>query len=308
MQSQGYHIGETVQHVLTVTAEQIARERGFSQRPGKLAGARLAQTLVCGFLAHPAASLQDLAQVAAVVAEPVTPQAVDERFTPKAADYLQALLVAMVQEVVQAAEPATAEILQRFTAVCVQDSTVVPLPEAFEERFRGCKGSTAEAGRAAVKFQVRFDLLRGGIEGFRVEQGRDSDYATPLQTEDIQPGSLHLRDLGYFDLDVLAAIDAQRAYFLSRLHDPTAVFGEDGQRIDVAEMLRRCRERVVELNVRLGCQHKLPCRLVAVRLPQPWCGCVGRSNCCSSSGNRMGSWRSRGAKSHGGSSARSLRK
>ena len=267
MSWQGYQIGGIVQQILTLTAEDVARQEGFGQRLGKLSGARFAQTLVCGFLAHPEASLQDLAQVAAIVAEPVTPQAVDERFTPKAAEYLQALLVATVREVVRSDEPATAAILRRFTSVCVQDSTVVSLPRVIEERFRGCKGSTEEAGCAAVKFQVRFDLLRGGIEGFHIEQGRDSDYSTPLQTEHIEPGSLHLRDLGYFALDVLVAIDAQKAYFLSRLHDQTVVFGEDGQRINVAEWLRGCRDDVVERKVRLGCEHKLPCRLVALRVP-----------------------------------------
>lgn len=267
MHSQGYQISRRVQQVLTVTAEEVARREGFGQRPGKLAGARWAQTLVCGFLAHPEASLQDLAQVAATVAEPVTPQAVDERFTPQGADYLQSLLVATVEKVVRAAEPATAEILHRFTSVCVQDSTVISLPAVFEKQFRGCRGSTAEAGRSAVKFQVRFDLLRGGIEGLHIEEGRSSDYTTPLQTENIEPGSLHLRDLGYFALDVLATIDAKKACFLSRLHDQAAVLDADDKPIDVVKWLSGQRGRVVERDVRLGREHRLSCRLVVVRVP-----------------------------------------
>lgn len=205
--------------------------------------------------------------MAATVAEPVTPQAVDERFTPQSADYLQALLLATVEKVVRSAEPATSKILQCFTSVCVQDSTVISLPAVFKERFRGCRGSTAEAGQSAVKFQVRFDLLRGGIEGLQIEEGRSSDYTTPLQTENIEPGSLHLRDLGYFALDVLAAIDTKKAYFLSRLHDQAAVLDADDQPIDTVEWLHDQRDRVVEQNVRLGCEHRLPCRFVAVRVP-----------------------------------------
>ena len=268
MRLEGYQIAGTVQQVLTVTAEEVARREGFGQRHGKLAGARFAQTLVCGFLAHPEASLQDLAQVAAMVAEPVTPQAVDERFTPEAADYLEALLAAVVAKAVQSSEATAVEVLRRFPSVSVQDSTVIALPAIFEDRFRGCGGATREAGRAAVKFQVRFDLVHGGIEGFRIEEGRDSDYRTAMQTEDLRPGSLHLRDLGYFDLDVLVTMDTQKAYFLSRLHDQTAVIGEDGQRIDVASWLRGCGDRVVQRNVRLGCQHQLPVRFVALRVPR----------------------------------------
>jgi hypothetical protein len=256
-----------MQAVLTEVARDLARQHGLRETNAKLGGAGLAQTLVFGFLAHPEGSLQDLAQMAAVVAKPVSPQAIDERFTQHTALYFQALLEAVVKKVVRANRPATQKILQRFTEVSLQDSTTISLPEVLEEHFRGCRGSTADAGRAAVKFQVRFDLLHGGLEGLRIEEGRQSDYSTPLQTADIHPGSLHIRDLGYFDLEVLETI-AQEAWFLSRLHDQTMVLDLEGNPLDLTQRLRRCRAASLELPVRLGAQHQLRCRLVAVRVPR----------------------------------------
>jgi Transposase DDE domain len=263
---QRYTAGACMQEVLTTVAADLAQAHGF-RAAAKLGGAGFARTLVFGFLAHPEASLQDLAQMAGVVAEPVTPQAVDERFTPRGARFLQALLEAAAQRVVEAREPAAQQLLRRFTAVELQDSTTIALPKEFENTFRGCHGSSPTAGRAAVKFQVRLDLLRGGLSACRVEQGRDSDYTTPLQTMNLRPGSLHLRDLGYFDLTVLETIAREQAFFLCRLHDKTGIFDRRGTRLDLRAMLRAAGEVGLDRRVCLGVTHELECRLVAVRVP-----------------------------------------
>ena len=118
-----------------------------------------------------------------------------------------------------------------------------------------------------MKIQVRFDLGRGAIR-LRLEQGRDSDHRTPLQTEEIEAGSLHLRDLGYFDLDVLQQMAEKGAYFISRVQDNTALFQPDGERIEVAKYSRQVQGQAA------GSAHSagrlataFPARLVAVRVP-----------------------------------------
>jgi hypothetical protein len=116
--------------------------------------------------------------------------------------------------------------------------------------------------------QVRLDLVRGRLSAVRPEAGRDSDHATPLPTAGLAPGALHRRDLGYFDLDVLRALDAAGAFFLSRVQDSTAVFDADGRRLSLGDWLGRQEGPVVDVPVTLGVGHRLPCRLVAVRLPE----------------------------------------
>jgi hypothetical protein len=255
-----------LQALLIDRAESLAWDRGCCRRRSPLAGAALLQVLVLGCLAHPDPSLEDFAQTAGLLGHPVTAQAVAARFGPALADALADLVAAAVRRVV-ARRPATVALLEQFAAVQVQDSTTVTLPDALADSWRGGNTATGQGGQAAVKVQVRIDLRGGQVTGLRLEPGRANDHATPLQTADLRPGELHLRDLGYFDLDVLAAIAGAGAFFLSRLQDGTALFDEAGTRLDLADYLGGQPGDAVDVPVRLGVKHRLACRLVAVRLP-----------------------------------------
>jgi hypothetical protein len=259
-------VAKAMQRLLTVRAEEVARETGCTQRASELGGAGLVQTLVFGYLNNPLASCEDLAQTAATLGHPVSPQAIDQRCTAATAECLRRLVEEAVGEVI-AAKEILSPLLSRFAAVCLQDSSTVGLPDALEDRWRGCDTWTGAGGRSALKIQVRFDLARGAIQGLLLENGRDNDHCTPLQTEAIRERSLHLRDLGYFDLDVLGRISEQKAYFVSRLQDSTAVFHRHGERIELAKYLRKQTRNVVDRRVTLGVKHRLPCRLIAVRVP-----------------------------------------
>ena len=258
-------IGKAMQEVMTVQAERIARETKCSQRRSLLGGAGLVQTLVLGYLRSRLATCEELAQTAATLGYPVSPQAIDERCTPQTAECLRRLVEEAVQKAITA-DQCVSPLLNRFSSVCLQDSSTVSLPDALQEHWRGCETWTDHGGKAALKIQVRFDLGRGAVR-LRLEQGRDSDHRTPLQTEEIEPGSLHLRDLGYFDLDVLQHMAGKKAYFISRVQDGTALFDAEGERIELAKFLGKCKVKRLDQPVRLGVGHRLPCRLIAVRVP-----------------------------------------
>src|SRR6202035_2688177 len=157
---------QAMQTVLTIAAEQAARDSGFRQRDSKLGGAAFAQTLVFANLSHPSATLEDLAQTAAAAGVTVTPQAFDQRFTAKAADYLQRVLAATVEQVV-AAEAVVLPVLRQFQGVYLEDSTTVALPDALRDQWPGCGGGNAddEGPQAAIKFQVRLDCCSGRLNG-----------------------------------------------------------------------------------------------------------------------------------------------
>lgn len=254
-----------LQALLIDQAEHAAWDTGACQRTSPLAGATLVQALVLGLLANPDAALEDLAQTAALLGHPVSPQAIDQRFTPELACCLQRLLEQATHRV--ATEPATVAVVRKFKAVLIQDSTIVTLPDALAAYWRGCGTATGRGGEAAVKFQVRFDLGATQLRGLAVEPGRASDQATPLQTAAVQPGELHLRDLGYFDLDVLRDIAAADAFFLTRLQDGTGLFTPDGEPLALAALARHCPGDVIDRPIQLGVQHRLAARLVMVRVP-----------------------------------------
>jgi hypothetical protein len=85
----------------------------------------------------------------------------------------------------------------------------------------------------------------------------------------VQPGSLNLRDLGYFSLDNLHTIaETRQAYYLSRFLFGTALFTSEGKPLQLAHLLTQQPRQPFEMDVLLGVNHKLPTRLIALPLPQ----------------------------------------
>ncbi len=251
-----------LQEVFTTTADALARRTGFVQRASKLTGAAFVQALVFGWLANPQASVEALAQAAAAVGVAISAQGLDQRFTEAAATFLEEMLAAAVQTVI-AADPVAIPLLERFTAVVLLDSSTITLPAALALWWPGCS-----AGTAALKLHVRYDLCRGYLSGLVVQEGRISDRSTAMQTAPLPRGALRISDLGFFTLGVFAAMTAQGVYWLSRLAPGTAVYTPDGARWDVLDLLAAQGAATVDLTVTLGVDHRLPGRLLAVRVPE----------------------------------------
>jgi Transposase DDE domain len=261
------HLAKVLRTVLTTTANRAARATRFVQRRSKLSGAKFVQTLVFGWLANPAATYEELAQTAATLGIKITAQGLEQRFTAPAAQCVERVLQAAVRQVIAAA-PVAIPLLQRFSAVYVDDSTQVQLPAVLAEVWAGSGGgSHATDQTAALKLQVRLDLKRGQLRGPFVQAGRASDRSSPTQHAPLPAGSLRLADLGYFALAVLQTIAQQQAYWLTRLRAGTQVADVHGQGLDLVAWLAAHGSAVVDQPVCLGVQDRVPCRLIAVRVP-----------------------------------------
>lgn len=259
-------VAQAMQEVLSTRADALARTTQFVQRTSPLGGAAFVQTLVFGFLANPNPALDELAQTAATLGVPVSPQALDQRFTPVAARYLEQVLHQALRQVL-AATPVAVPILDRFTAVYVQDSSTIVLPDALAEVWHGCGGSTSTRTTAALKLQVRLELRTGQLEGPYLQHGRAADHATDLSSV-LPVGALRLADLGYWSLHDLHTLDAQQVFWLSRLQAATAVYDTSGQRWDVLDLLTAQATTQVDIPILLGATHQLAARLLAVQVPQ----------------------------------------
>jgi hypothetical protein len=120
-----------------------------------------------------------------------------------------------------------------------------------------------------LKLQTELDLRSGALTAIQVEPGKSPDGASSRQEARRGPGSLRLTDLGYFDLGVFADMDAAGEYFLSRLQPGTAVLpDEDGGAVDLLAWLAAQEGPFIDRRVRVGQGRRLPCRLIAWRLPQ----------------------------------------
>jgi hypothetical protein len=253
--------------LFTTTADALAHETHAIQRQRVLTGSGLAQTLVFGHLLHPDATLSQLQQThAGISPQPVSRQALAQHCTEATATFLQTLLE-QAAALLFSGDPVALPLLQRFSAVLVLDGSTISLPAALADAWAGCGGRTPGAGAAALKFQVRLDLLRGGLDGFELQAGRAHDATGQAQTAPIPAGALRMADLAYFSLGVLAQLVADGGHFLCRPKLQTHVIDTRGRALPVAHFLAHCRHGRVEQPVLLGQTERLPCRLLAQRLP-----------------------------------------
>lgn len=259
---------DALQETLTTTALAHARSSGFCQRHSKLDAATFCRGLTFGWLAHPDASLAQLAQAMTGCGVAITPQGVDQRLTLAAATLLEQVLAA-VAAVRLPATSVPLPLLQRFAAVEVDDSSIVSLPPDLLTTWTGCGGT--RGATAAVKLQVRHDLLQGSLTGPFLQHGRGPEKDAPMHDLPILPKSLRIADLGYFNLQYFQQRSAAGAYWLSRYHMQTVLYTDDGTRYapaDLPALLTTEGPDQVDLPILLGATTRLPGRLLAIRVPE----------------------------------------
>jgi hypothetical protein len=259
-------LAQTLHTLFTTTADEVACETGFVRRRRKLTGAVFAQALVFGLLQAPSATLRQLQQAAVTAGATPTVQAVAQRCSATAASFLQRLLTQAVQVLVTS-EPVAIPLLARFPAVVVLDSTTVTLPAALASVWQGCGGSTPDAAAAVLKLQLRYDLRAGGLDGLTLHDGRASDRRAPSQEAPLPAGALRLSDRGFFAAAVFQAVVAAGGHFLTRPLPRLTVGYPSGTVRSLARFLAARRTPVVDLSVTVGSKDPLPCRLIAVRVP-----------------------------------------
>lgn len=259
-------IGEAMKRLLTETAQRLGRETRFVQRASKLDGAAFAQTCVWGWRQHPDASLSQLCQTAASAGGAIRPQGLDQRFDAGAATFLRRLLEE-ASHLVMGGNPTALPLLARFTAVQIEDSTTIGLPDELAAIWQGC-GDAVGGHVAALKVQAGLDVLSGTLHRLLLAHGRASDRTLVSAPTLLPPGALALTDLGYFAVARLVAIARQGAFFLSRWQAATAVFDGAGRRLLLEEWLGQEAALQVERTVQLGMHDHLPVRLVAARVSQ----------------------------------------
>src|SRR5919206_1116099 len=97
-------VSQGMQQLLTTAAQDADAKLHYTKRPdrAKFSAATLTQTLVLGFLAHPDARIEQLAQTAARVGVDVSPQAIDQRFSLATAALLQEIVSSSMQHLIAA--------------------------------------------------------------------------------------------------------------------------------------------------------------------------------------------------------------
>jgi hypothetical protein len=100
-----------------------------------------------------------------------------------------------------------------------------------------------------------------------VRAGLDNDRAAEVSGKPLPEGALLLEDMGFLSGDRLQGYIDQGVYVVTRIPAWTAVFDEEGRRIDLVKQLLKAKGWRYERQVQVMHGHKVKVRLLAVRLP-----------------------------------------
>lgn len=255
--------------------EALAREKGFIQRSSsQVTGVDFVKLLTTEILAEPLVSYEGLCDRLQQLnpAVTITPQALAQRLTRVGAEnYLQAVLQQTLKANLQArVDTLDSQLLAPFGRIFLHDSTQAQLHERLADAFKGSGGS---AHQASVKIDLTYEVKGQAIYRLAVGAGATSDQSRAEElVETLQATDLVIQDLGYFKLTALAKMAAQGAFFLSRLLPAAGVYRSDRADEEALVLaryfnLQYADQIVIELTVSVGQAERLPCRLIAYRLP-----------------------------------------
>ncbi|MDQ2806599.1 MAG: IS4 family transposase [Chloroflexota bacterium] len=256
-------IERTLHTLFTTEAAHLARQSGLVRRHSKLTGPLLLLILVAGFIQHPTASYNILAQVVADYGVTVTRQAIQTRLTAPAVAFFHTLLqrsVELLQQQVRLPIP----LLTQFQAVYLLDSTQVALPAPLAATYPGTGGAGPPAG---IKWQVLWEILAGNLRAVCGQPAKQSDQRAMVDLPPLAAGSLLLCDLGYVALRLLSTLIAQQVYFICRWNPRFEAFTRAGRRLDLPAHLGRGAKDWLDMQLCVGVAQHLPLRVVAGRVP-----------------------------------------
>ena len=253
----------------------LARKTKFVRRStSKLQGAEFVELLTTEMLEEPNISYEALCEILAKLNSEadITPQALEQRVNSDGAvNYLKAILQeTLCSNMKSKIDSIDSKLLEPFKNVYLEDSTQSSLYEKLADEF---KGSGGNASKAAIKIDLVYEVKRNTIHQLLVSKGATSDQSRAWTfVNELKPSDLFIRDLGYSCLPAFAAIDDKGAFYLSRLNKLADVYlnKDDEKPIVLAKYIKKKFHHlnVIELTVYVGKKERLPCRLIAYRLPQ----------------------------------------
>lgn len=264
-------IEKALREIMGPEANELAKETGFIQRErsGGITGSNFLQTLVFGWLAKGNATLGQLTQMGQNCDLNITGSGLSQRFTEKAAEFLQKILEKTTNYVMKA-EAADIPVFKRFQAVILEDSTVISLPPELEEIWKGCGGSTGTS-KSAVKMHVRWDIKSGELQGPLLTDGKIHDSKGPFQDRPVPGDALYVADLAYFSLLRIKQWrkrdeDGKRRSVVTRFNTQCNLYTHNGHKLELRGLLPHQPGMAVELGVFVGKQDRLPARFIMICL------------------------------------------
>lgn len=190
---------------------QLARQTRWHVRQGTIEAFEFLVGVVFGQMS---ALRLSLSTQASSYTEPVTRQAVDQRYHERTVEFFGATFRHCLQQsLAHSAQPSWAQALaEHFPAVHVVDSTSFDCPESLAQIYPGSGG---DASQANCKILLRYEYLQGQFEPLALLPGKRSDQGLADQLPGLLAAQeLMLADKAFVKLEALRQIEQKKAYFL----------------------------------------------------------------------------------------------
>ena len=150
----------------------------------------------------------------------ISKQGIDQRFTPSAVKFIQALCGELLQE--QFNHSIEVGWFSAFKRVLIKDSTKFDVSSNLAKQLPGSGGAASKAG---VCIQYEFDLKSGQVNDLSIGSSNCNDTTDTRATiAMVKEGDLIIRDLGYSILSCFRIINQETAFYISRLNTSIMVF------------------------------------------------------------------------------------
>jgi hypothetical protein len=189
----------------------IARQTLWLKRQGKIDAFDFLMSLVFG---QASALRMTYDAQARTLQEPVSRQAIHERFNPQAVAFFKGSFDHVMGEALQhqPASPMAQSLRAHFSAVFLLDSTSFDAPPSLQHLFPSCGG---DASPANVKLLLRYEYIQGQLDPQALLPGKKSDQGLSASMADkLKKNQLLIQDKGFFDAKAWRAAQKAGAYIL----------------------------------------------------------------------------------------------
>lgn len=196
----------------------------------------------------------------------ISKQGLDKRFNEKSVDFLNTIFKNYLSKHLNTGA-IKSEWEKKFSAIRIMDSTEFKLPESLSESYPGYNGCGTKSG---AQIQFEYDIFSGNIENIALEKILISDVSYSLnQIDTLVKGSLVIRDLGYFNLNVYKKLEEHTVYYISRLKPMMNLYqlvNNQYKQISYASIIKKLKKSgkpYLDLDIYIGRETLHPVRLVA---------------------------------------------
>ena len=245
--------------------DDAAKLTGFIERKRVLTATRLVSTLA--FWQGDCLGYSDIAaEIALRHGKDVTKQSVHEKLEgAKAASFFEALTRQALQEG-RAFRHRPVLKLNGVGDIFVADSSSLALSKSLAQCLPGSGGSDDVA---AIKIHGLINMSRQQFARLKLSDGTTSDHSEKAAHALIlKESDLIIRDMGYFDIADLKALEQGGRFYLTRVPVSTKIFADiNGNPINLWAEIAASRRFVFDRAIKISAEN-VATRLVALRLPR----------------------------------------